>query len=251
MALARRDEDLASVPRLHQTSGTVELVCTTEGLGSVLRPLKRPRRSPKWPIRLAIAAVVLVALFLGYPWILTQAAAWLVTNDPLTRADVIIALSGDSTGERVMQAVSLWRQDYAPKVILSGGPLGRWTTAAEVMRKEALILGLPAQAILIEEESMSTWEQALRTLPMVQKLGGRRVIVVTSPYHARRAKWTFQRIFGAAGIQVLVSPSPYSTFHVDRWWTREQDTEDVLLEYFKMLHYLLRFWRSPIPTRGS
>lgn len=210
-----------------------------------LRALRRPRRPPKWFTGLAIAAVFGAALFMGHPWILTQAAAWLVTNDPLIRADALIVLSGDSTGERVMQGVALWRQGYAPTVILSGGPIGRWTTAAEVMRKEALLLGLPSRAILLEEESMSTWEQAVKTLPMVRKLGARRVIVVTSPYHARRARWTFRRIFGPAGIEVLVSPSPYSKFQVDRWWAREQDTEDVLLEYFKMLHYLLRFRSSP------
>ena len=206
--------------------------------------MRRARRSSRWLVGLAIAGLIAISLFLAYPWVLTQAAGWLVTNDPIAPADALIVLSGDSTGERVMQGVALWRQGVAPRVILSGGPIGRWVTAAEIMRREALLLGLPSRAILLEEESRSTWEQAVKTLPMVKRLGARRVIIVTSPYHARRARWTFRRVFGPAGIEVLVSASPYSKFQADRWWTREQDTEDVLLEYFKMVHYFLCF-RSP------
>jgi hypothetical protein len=63
-----------------------------------------------------------------------------------------------------------------------------------------------------------------------------RVLVVTSPYHVRRAVMAFSDAFGE-GTQVTVTGTPYETFP-DDWWRSQDATRNVLLELAKVMLYL-------------
>lgn len=93
---------------------------------------------------------------------------------------------------RVERAVELFHEGAAPLVVLSGGvgdhPPSEARVALEVARK----LGVPEEACLLEEESHSTYENAVFTARLLKERGIDRVIVVSDPYHLFRARQHFR-----------------------------------------------------------
>lgn len=186
--------------------------------------------------------IVLVAggLYLALPFFLNGLAAHLIVRDRLERADVILVLAGDNSGERVEEGVNLYKQGYAGYILMSGGPLAWRLTNAEWMKKQALAEGVPERAILLQDRSQSTLDDANFSLPIAVKHNFKSLILVTSPYHTRRAAAVFKKIFGSAGIKVIVYPVRKSDFNSVGWWTRHEDTADVIWEYVAGAMYLLK-----------
>jgi uncharacterized SAM-binding protein YcdF (DUF218 family) len=194
----------------------------------------------KIAVRLLILFLALAIFWLAYPALLNGLARFLVVRDKLGRADVILVISGDNNGERVSAAVDLFKQGYAKRLLMSGGPLAWHLTNAEWMKRQALAAGIPSPAILTQDRSLSTLEDAQFSLPIVRENNYRSVILVTSPYHTRRAAAVFKKIFERQGIKVMVYPAPHSDFDPHDWWMRHEDTADVVWEYVARAMYLLK-----------
>ncbi|MCU0641634.1 MAG: YdcF family protein [Candidatus Margulisbacteria bacterium] len=184
--------------------------------------------------------ILALGIYLTQPYFLPFLADHLVVRDSLDRADLIIVLSGDNNGERVAEAVGLYKAGYAPRLLMSGGPLAWHLTAAQWMKKQAVESGVPAAAISLQAESRSTLEDAIFSLPQVKESGARSVILVTSPYHSRRAAVVFRKVFAPAGIRVISYPCRRSEFNPDRWWTRHEDTGFVVWEYVANVLYFFK-----------
>ncbi len=187
-------------------------------------------------------SIFVIVTSLSYPFFLNSFAKNLIVNDQLKPADMIIVPSGDDNGERVNRAVKLYKQGLASKVLMSGGPLQWRLTSAAWMKKHAMALGVPASAILLEEKSDSTIDNAKFSLPIVKKHGAKSVIIVTSPTHTRRAKRVFKRIFSKHKINVKIHSVPIaeSKFKLKGWWQRHEDTQKVLKEYASLLFYFYK-----------
>lgn len=85
---------------------------------------------------------------------------------------------------RLRHAASLYQQGLAGTILCSGGHPGP-DSEARVMRRALVALGVPHEAILIEETGSST----RRTVEAIERLGGcrwERILVVSSPYHLYR-----------------------------------------------------------------
>lgn len=120
-------------------------------------------------------------------------------EDPLAPADAIVSVSGDA-GPRVRTAVALWRQGYAPVIVFSGAARDpESVSSAEIMKREAMRLGVPGERILLEEGSSTTQQNAEKVAELLPSVGLRSAILVTSPYHQRRAAMHFEREFESAG----------------------------------------------------
>jgi len=184
--------------------------------------------------------VFLLLLYTFHPFILGGMVRHLIVQDPLAPADLILVLGGDSNGERVNEAVDLYKNGYAKKLLMSGGKLSWQLTYAGWMKKQAVSMGVPARAILIEDKSESTIENAQFSLPIVLKNKIKSVILVTSPVHTLRAKKVFNKLFSKEGIKVMVRPVQKSDFNPDRWWTRHEDTAHVVWEYVSSVLYFLK-----------
>ena len=165
---------------------------------------------------------------------------FLVIRDPLTPADAVIAVSGDGVGERTRAAADLLRQGDARWVILSGSTKGHARGGATAaMMRQALRAGVPADRLLIDDQSESTLDNARNTARLMRTHGLRRAIVVTSPYHTRRAAWVFRSVFLPQGLQVRVLAVSDSFFRVEQWWTRHRERSLVAREYVKLLGFLV------------
>ncbi|MFA5114245.1 MAG: YdcF family protein [Candidatus Margulisiibacteriota bacterium] len=184
--------------------------------------------------------LVSIAFYLARPYIFTFMADYLYARDSLDRADLIIVLGGDNNGERVAEAVTLYQAGYAPRLLMSGGPLAWHLTNAQWMKKQAVESGVPAGAIAQQDRSLSTLDDALLCLPLAKQFGCRTVILVTSPYHSRRASIVFKKVFAPEGIRVISYPVRQSVFNPDKWWTRYEDMTAVVWEYAANVIYFLR-----------
>lgn len=189
---------------------------------------------------IAILLTVLFGLWFFQAPLLEGAAQWLIVQDKLAKADAMIVLAGDNNGERVSQAVELYRQGYAPKLLLSGGPLAWQLSSAEWMKKQALTMGVPESAIIMEGQSRSTLENAEFTLPIVKEQRWESIILITSPTHTRRADRVFKKLFDQAHIDVITCPVQKSEFNPKDWWRRHEDTQAVISEYVSLIYYLLK-----------
>ena len=184
--------------------------------------------------------VILLLPLLFYSLILNHLANSLVVRDKLMPADCIVVLAGDANGERVNEGVKLFKEGLSQRILMSGGQLAWRLTAADWMRKQALIMGVPASAIMTENQSASTRENALLTLPILKANGVKSIILVTSSYHSYRAKKVFEKVFVPAGINVISYPATQSNFIAKDWWLRHEDTQYVVHELFSLVLYFIK-----------
>lgn len=130
-------------------------------------------------------------------------------EDPLTPADVIVALSGD-TGARTETAVDLWKRQYAPLIIFAGASEDPSSVASgELMKRDAIALGVPDAAILVEPLSSTTHENARQVASLMRMRGLATAVLVTSPYHQRRASNLFSQEF--APVKLTFTNYPPAT----------------------------------------
>jgi uncharacterized SAM-binding protein YcdF (DUF218 family) len=186
-----------------------------------------------------VALLVVVAVLTHRIW-LAAAGDVLVARDPPVPSDVIVVLAGNSV-YRARHAETLYARGLAPHVIISNEPLsshGVQTTWLELREHGLVHLAIPDDAIVpIPEVSDSTYEEALRSRAIMQARGWRSAILVTDPFHMRRAVLTFRQAFEPAGLMVRASPAENSKNGVENWWTDRNAIVRVVQEYVKLGYY--------------
>jgi uncharacterized SAM-binding protein YcdF (DUF218 family) len=118
--------------------------------------------------------------------------------------------AGGGFQERVTQAIDLYRAGHAPRMVFSSGFVFTMREA-EVMKAVAVAGGVPAEAILLEESASNTHDNVAFTKRILDEHGWRRVLLVSSPYHMRRALLTWRKL--APGVTVIPTPAPESQFY--------------------------------------
>lgn len=145
-------------------------------------------------------------------WTLAAMAldAWGRAGAPEGRYDAIIVAGcrvypdgnpSPTLQHRAALAVELWKAGVAPKVVFTGGldeeVREAWgdagPTEAAAAARWAEERGLPASAVVLEDRSTSTEENAAFAARLVR---AERVVVVTDAYHTFRARRVFDRHFG-------------------------------------------------------
>jgi uncharacterized SAM-binding protein YcdF (DUF218 family) len=199
-------------------------------------------------LKILIAFIILaVLLYIGHGFILKEAGRFLYYKDELKPADVIVVLAGEET-ERVEHGVKLFKEGWSRKdrMILTGGPLVWKYTWATLMQEHAVHLGMQKSAILLADKSRTTEEDAVFTKELMDKYGYKSCIIVTSPYHSRRALKVFKRVMGDE-IKIISAPSE-SWFQFDKWWKRERDRARVMDEYSKFIWLLMFGFKNEAPA---
>ena len=166
--------------------------------------------------------------------VLVGVGHWLDVSDPLAKADAIVAISGD-TGARAETAIALWKQGLAPLLIFSGGSSDPDSVAsAELMKRTAMAADVPANAIAVEGSSATTEENAERVAELMKTRGLASAILVTSPYHQRRAAILFEREFGRAALTFRNHPADDPHWGPTLWWTSDPSRSLTLVELAKL-----------------
>jgi uncharacterized SAM-binding protein YcdF (DUF218 family) len=186
-----------------------------------------------------LSAVAGSALGLGY------VADWLSSADRPQKADAIMVLAGSFT--RPFQAADLYRQGLARKIYVSVPARDEqyrlldeagvaFPREEEILRQVLLKKGVPASAIeYFGKDSISTAAEA-RAARALFATGAPRLLVVSSPYHLRRARMIFSDALPAADIRMIASS--YDPFPAS-WWKDQSAARNVLLELAKITYYKL------------
>ncbi len=169
---------------------------------------------------------------------------FLSPQDQLRHADLIVAISGGETSQRTNEAVKLYTEGYAPMLLFSGAAADRsGPSNAAVMRQDALRQGVPASAIMIEPNSDTTAQNAADTLPIISRLNAHTIILVTSPYHQRRASMEFHQALGSS-VTIINHSASDSIWRKSSWWMHP----DTIALTFSELQKIAYVWLTKPKT---
>jgi len=161
----------------------------------------------------------------------------IVDNDCLSPSDAIILLEGDGF-DRFRKAVSLYKQQKAPKIVFCGNITdydhGSFPFAEVLPRM--LEAGVPEDDIIHEDRSLNTREQAVEVVRMALDRGWKKLILVASHEHQYRAYLTFLRevLDTKSGITLYNAPARNLDWFVDKGWgTRFERLEAEILRIEK------------------
>ncbi len=168
---------------------------------------------------------------------------------PPRAADAIVVFaggvgeSGKAGGgyqERVKRAVDLYRAGYAPRIVFSSGYRFVFQEA-EVMRELAVAQGVPASAIVLETSARNTHENVILSAELLRRIGGvRSVLLVSSPYHMRRAVGVWKRL--VPGVETIPEPVPESQFYAHSRGASLEQIRGIFHEYLSLLYYWGKGW---------
>jgi uncharacterized SAM-binding protein YcdF (DUF218 family) len=185
---------------------------------------------------LAFAAAALLAI--------RGAGRWLIRQDPLRPAGVIVVLSGDMP----------WRAEEAARLFRLGDARQIWVSrpdfpAAELQamgiqylgedyynRQVLLRSGVPETAIrVLPEGVVDTQQEVVEIAREMSRAGETTVIIVTSPQHTRRVKVLWRKLVGDHPT-AIVRAAFQDPFDKDHWWHNTRDTYSVVREWMGLMN---------------
>jgi uncharacterized SAM-binding protein YcdF (DUF218 family)/glycosyltransferase involved in cell wall biosynthesis len=208
------------------------------------RLYRRARRRSLQTV-VAVAAVFFILFYTPAVW---WAAKPLYLSEPPRPVDAIVVFgggvgeSGQAGGgyqERVVAAVELYRAGYAPAIVFSSG-FRFAMREAEVMRDLAVVNGIPAEAITLEDRAADTHDNVVFTNAILQRHGWRSILLVSSPYHMRRALLTWRT--AAPDVSVVPIPVKQSLFYSHAGGASLTQMGGILHEYVAIALYRYRGW---------
>nr|WP_106784420.1 YdcF family protein [Lysinibacillus timonensis] len=174
------------------------------------------------PLKKIVLSVSL--LFIIFFYFVIFSRGFLVVNEKPVKSDVIIVLSGGPG--RIDKGAELYHQGFAEYVLLSNSN-ARYSTKAD-----AIELGVPESQLILEEEATSTYTNATYSKMFMEERGLTSAIVVSTDFHMRRTKLTFDRVFEDTEVKLTYVAAP-----------RNGEIGDIPLraavrEYIKLIGYV-------------
>ncbi len=188
-------------------------------------------RKKNWKRTLGISWMVLVLLFtnpLLYRW---AYRAWEIAPVPLTGTYEAAILPGglasydihnrgffNRASDRFIQAAGLCHEGRTKHILVTGGNgfLNRENPPeAWFLRQELLRNGIDSSAILVDDRSRNTRENAVYSKKLADSMGWKGpLLLVTSAMHMRRCLQDFQRV----GLSVIPYPCNYEVIRNREPW---------------------------------
>ncbi len=202
--------------------------------------MKKRSRCVLW--LLSVFGILLLTFRLWLP----LPAAFLVLKDAPEKADCIVVLRGDDY-YRIPKAVELVKKGYAKDIVLSLLPDEPYLAYTDILHILYSLGPLPQKDLALkyfdyfgknpegihftERPVTSTFEEAHATREWMSAKRFRSLILVTNPYHMRRARLLFDWAFKGTGVKIYsaVAPNPFDD--PSHWWRKERDVKQVALEY--------------------
>ncbi|MCU9612312.1 YdcF family protein [Caldibacillus lycopersici] len=180
-------------------------------------------------MRLFKMAAVLMVTFCV---LLIFAKNYLIVSQEPRQSDVIIVLSGGPG--RMEKAAELYLQGYAEYVMLSNSNEGGFQL------EDALQYGIPESAIILETKATSTYSTAVHTLEKMNYFHFQSAIVVSSDYHMRRSKVSFNRVYRQSGIELIYVAG--KTDFGDTWYPKCKEISAIFSEWYRLIGYYLKLY---------
>ncbi len=198
-------------------------------------------------------------------------------RDHLCQADAIVVLAGTRgnihfLNGKIHTGVHLYRKGLAPYVIFTGKFSAKVTNTptlfpeeelmqavaqgriqekdianavktwdkclgASYMCNQAMQMGVPAEAIITEEESLHTRENAKHVLEILKQHNMNRIILITSPFHQLRTYLTFEKVFQSYSIEIVNYYAETGEWHPATWFLSAEHRKLVKSEIERIKMY--------------
>jgi uncharacterized SAM-binding protein YcdF (DUF218 family) len=203
--------------------------------------------------RRLVFLIIVLGLVVLWPLLTWGGAQLLIVRSEIASADAIVVLSGSSTYlERADWAAKLYREGRAPVIVLTNDNLiSGWDKVEErnpffyeMAARELVKRGVPESRIqVVSNIALGTYEESLGLRDYASAHNLRRLLVVTSAYHSRRALWSMRHASEGSGIEIGIdSPPPgWQTPSPSTWWWHRWGWKVVAGEYGKIIYYRMRY----------
>jgi uncharacterized SAM-binding protein YcdF (DUF218 family) len=180
----------------------------------------------KWRLIFVVFFVLLIIFLLP-----VLGKKYLIVDEEPKKADVIIVLSGGNG--RVLKAADLYKKGYADYVIFTRAfKDGLYPEIAEN-------LGIPENKLLLEGNATSTYTNAVYSKAIIEENKFNSAIVVSSDYHMRRTKLSFDRIFSNSGVEITYVKAVSLN---DKWYLNKVEVKRIYSEWIKLVGYYFKFY---------
>lgn len=212
-------------------------------LMALLISWKRPRLAT---IPVALALVIL--LLGSNAWVsetLVKSLEWQnIPQGELPSAQAIVILGGSTgsassprpmveineNGDRVLYGAKLYRDRKAPIVIPAGGRID-WidggTPESEDMATLLEMMGVAAEDIIEEPDSLNTYQNAVNVKRILDEQGINRVLLVTSARHMPRSLLVFKN----QGIEAIPAPADFLVVQTQEDEDKPMTTQKIVLRF--------------------
>lgn len=205
---------------------------------------------------LFVVTGIIILLYLSRDSWLGYLGHSLLVDDPSATADVAIVLTtGVDYLPRLLQAAQLFRDKRVNKVLINGN---RKTDAIRELEKQGFIPackwsenslrilemhGVPRQQVwaVSAENVFDTVSEAQTIKPFLINNGISSLIITTSKFHSRRARYVWRKVMGTEE-GIYTSTATDDPFDPDSWWQHGRQVKQVMGEYGGMAYYI---WKQP------
>ena len=184
-------------------------------------PARNPQRGGIF-VRLIFLLCLVCMLFALYlvrhPLLSLMGSFWIVDESP-AHADVIVMLGDDNfSADRAARAAQLYKAGWAPRVVASGRYLRHYASIAELEEHDLQDRGVPAASIVrFAHRAENTRDETAAIAQLISSRRWKRILLVTSSYHTRRARYLAERQF-PSGTELHVISAPDSGYDPQSWW---------------------------------
>jgi uncharacterized SAM-binding protein YcdF (DUF218 family) len=185
---------------------------------------------------LILFACVAAGAYAGRHVWLPEIALFLIEDHPPEKAEIIVVLAGDGYGRRILRAVELVEQGYAPRVLVNGSAEFYGLNESQAAIEFAVQRGAPRRVFeAFPNEAKSTIEEAKIVDDELTRQGVSKALVVTSDFHTRRSRSLFAAR-GSGKVKYVFVASAYPEFDPEAWWHSRQGVKTLFLEYLKTVY---------------
>ncbi|PYX87875.1 MAG: hypothetical protein DMG68_10300 [Acidobacteria bacterium] len=176
---------------------------------------------------------LVILLVLGFLICGLQAGGFLVINDP-QKSDVIVVLAGE-TDYRPARGLELLNQGYGTRLLIDAPARERIFSASTTELAQHWAQSLPqAQLISIcPIYGLSTKDETHEAVACANRLGARRILLITSDYHTRRALSTFQHEVPQVTFSMAAAYDPRS--FGTAWWQHREWAKTAFYELLRLM----------------
>jgi uncharacterized SAM-binding protein YcdF (DUF218 family) len=168
------------------------------------------------------------------------------------KADAIVLLGGAVRGDtqvgklpdlnqyadRLVYAVALYKAGKADVILVSGGSAPGSRSEAHLMQDVLAIMGVPAEALILEDQSKNTHDNAVNSARLLQDRGMHQVLLVTSAFHMPRANALFQ----VQDLEVVPAPTDYQRVILESTLPAGIPGVKNLYRTTEAFHEIVGFW---------
>ena len=180
--------------------------------------------------------LIIVILFASF------AGKFLVIADPLKPGDAVVPLAGERS--RVVYAAELYKHSFAKWYLITDMLVVENVNInyAESVLNQVILTGVPDHHILVATgKAVDTYQEARNIRQKAEEQHWNSLLVVTSPYHTRRARYILSQVFRGSRIEISVLPQPGHWYDATHWWMTQKSQIVTVEEYLKLFLFFIGY----------